>query len=142
MLTRKEKECGKRKEKKKKHVSSSLLRSRPCSSLLPDFLDLGHVEGLPGAPFQPDRPHARHLPSSGVVREEDRDGVDRRELRHFERLRRPFLCSLGAQLKLRGGGVRLGLAEADRGPVDEDADLPRGRVGVGGLDGDGGELDG
>ena len=128
---------GAKKSKKKKH---STLCSRP--SFLPDLFDLGDVERLPCAPFQPDRAHARHLPAPGVVREEDRDRVDGGELRHLERLRRPFLCGLGAQLELGGGGVGLGLGEADRGPVDEDADLARGRVGVGGLDGDGGELDG
>ena len=138
MFTRKRKErirgANKQKGKEKK-----LLRS---GSFLADLFDLGDVERLAGAAFEPDRPHARHLPAAGVVREEDRDGVDRRELCDLQRLRRPLLRGLGAQLELGRRRVGLGLGEAERGPVDEDADFSGRGVGVGGLDGDGGELDG
>lgn len=130
---------GEANKKKAKGGKKRLLRS---SSFLADLFDLGDVERLAGAPFERDRPDARHLPSAGVVREEDRDGVDRREFRHFQRLRRPFPGGLGAQLKLGSCGVGLGLGEAERGPVDEDADFSGRGVGVGGLDRDGGELDG
>ena len=115
-----------------------LLCPRPFFSY---FLNLGHVERLAGAPFQRDRADARHFAPTQVVREKDRDRIHGSEFRDFESLRRSVCNRVGAQLELGRGGVGLRLGEADRGPVDEDADAPRGLVGFGGPDGDGGELD-